>query len=42
MLIKTSELIGPALDWAVATCEGATEGYSNDGPFLWGGCLSLA
>jgi hypothetical protein len=23
--MKTSELIGPALDWAVATCEGYTE-----------------
>lgn len=25
MLIKTSDLIGPALDWAVAVCEGETE-----------------
>lgn len=25
MKIKTSELIGPALDWAVAKCEGDTE-----------------
>lgn len=25
MKIKTSELIGPALDWAVATCEGYTD-----------------
>lgn len=25
MKIKTSELIGPALDWAVAKCEGFTE-----------------
>lgn len=25
MKIKTSELIGPALDWAVAKCEGASE-----------------
>lgn len=24
MLVKTSELIGPALDWAVAKCEGYT------------------
>lgn len=25
MKIKTSELIGPALDWAVAKCEGCSE-----------------
>lgn len=25
MKIKTSELIGPALDWAVAKCEGMTD-----------------
>jgi len=28
MNIKTSDLIGPALDWAVAKCEG--ERYSHD------------
>jgi hypothetical protein len=27
MKIKTSELIGPALDWAVAKCEGSTANY---------------
>lgn len=27
MKIKTSELIGPALDWAVAKCEGAGTPY---------------
>lgn len=30
MKIKTSELVGTQLDWAVAKCEGATE-FSSDG-----------
>jgi hypothetical protein len=34
MKIKTSELTGSALDWAVAKCEGATEGWCNNAPFL--------
>jgi hypothetical protein len=29
--VKTSELIGPALDWAVAKCEGVEVEYINDG-----------
>ena len=33
--IKTAELIRPALDWAVAKCEGTTEVWRSDGPFLW-------
>lgn len=37
MKINASELIGPALDWAVAKCEGATEGYNSLGVFLWDG-----
>lgn len=35
--MKTHELIGPALDWAVAKCEGVTEKWRQDGPFLWDG-----
>lgn len=35
MRVKTSELSGDALDWAVAKCEGATTEWRNDGPFLW-------
>ena len=31
MKIKTSELTGPALDWAVAKCEGIPVTYHNDG-----------
>ena len=29
--MKTSELTGPALDWAVAKCEGVEVEYINDG-----------
>jgi hypothetical protein len=29
MLVKISELIGPALDWAVAKCEGALRNWPN-------------
>lgn len=36
--IKVSEAVGPALDWLVAKCEGATEEWRSDGPFLWRGC----
>lgn len=31
MKIKTSELTGPALDWAVAKCEGVEVEHINDG-----------
>lgn len=31
MKIKTSELTGPALDWAVAKCESVEVEYLNDG-----------
>lgn len=31
MLVKTSELTGAALDWAVAKCEGTDVEYINDG-----------
>ena len=34
--MKTNELTGAALDWAVAKCEGATDEWREDGPFLWG------
>jgi hypothetical protein len=37
MKIKTSELTGHALDWAVAKCEGVTDEWREDGPFLWNG-----
>lgn len=37
MKIKTNLLTGAALDWAVAMCEGATEEWRADGPFLWRG-----
>ena len=33
MKVKTSELTGPALDWAVATCEGTD--YFCDNPTTW-------
>lgn len=36
--MKTSELIGPALDWAVAKCEGGTD-FCFDG-ITWGFKLS--
>ena len=32
--MKTSELIGPALDWAVAKCERVEPGRSSGLPFL--------
>lgn len=35
--IKTSKLTGTALDWTVAKCEGATDEWRSDGPFLWDG-----
>ena len=35
--MKTSELSGIALDWAVAKCEGVTDEWREDGPFLWNG-----
>lgn len=35
MLIKTSTLIGPALDWAVAKCEGFTSEYEDDVGDFW-------
>lgn len=35
--MKTSELTGAALDWAVAQCEGVTDEWREDGPFLWNG-----
>ena len=37
MKMKTSELTGAALDWAVAKCEGVTDEWREDGPFLWHG-----
>lgn len=37
MKIKTQDLTGPALRWAVATCEGAVEQYREDGPYFWCG-----
>ena len=41
--MKTSELTGAALDWAVAKCEGATEEWRSDAPFLWHGvpCIRM-
>ena len=43
MKIKTSELQGSALDWAVAKCEGATEEWRSGAPFLWDGvpCIRM-
>lgn len=35
MKIKTVELTGVALDWAVAKCEGATNEWDSDKPFFW-------
>lgn len=35
MKIKTSELIGPALDWAVAKCEGRDMYFDQDGEGPW-------
>jgi hypothetical protein len=37
MKVKTQDLIGSALDWAVAKAEGATDSWREDGPFLWNG-----
>ena len=40
--MKTSELTGAALDWAVAKCEGATHEWDSDKPFFWhGACISI-
>ena len=41
--MKTSELKGIALDWAVAKCEGVKEDWCDDGPFLWDGvpCIRI-
>jgi len=35
--MKTNELTGAALDWAVAKCEGATDEWHTDKPFFWDG-----
>ena len=34
MKVKTEELIGPALDWAVAKCEGVINGDDLDTGFI--------
>ena len=41
--MKTSELLGAELDWAVAKCEGATDEWRSDGPFWWHGvpCIRI-
>jgi hypothetical protein len=41
--MKTSELTGQALDWAVAKCEGATDEWRSDAPFFWNGvpCIRI-
>lgn len=39
--MKTNQLTGHALDWAVAKCEGATEEWRNGAPFLWGGVACI-
>ena len=41
--MKTSELTGAALDWAVAKCEGATDAWRSGAPFLWDGvpCIRI-
>ena len=41
--MKTSELTGAALDWAVAKCEGAAEKWRSGAPFLWDGtpCIRM-
>ena len=51
MKLKTSELTGPALDWAVAKCKGVSwaswrkDGYSTDwhqgGPIIEWECIQL-
>ena len=35
MKVKTSDLIGPALDWAVAKCEKQTPSKTTGEPFLY-------
>lgn len=39
--MKTNELTGHALDWAVAKCEGATEEWRSGAPFLWRGVACI-
>jgi len=41
--MRANELTGAALDWAVAKCEGATEEWRRDAPFLWDGvpCIRM-
>jgi hypothetical protein len=39
--MRTSELLGAELDWAVAKCEGATEEWRSDAPFLWDGVACI-
>jgi hypothetical protein len=43
MKVKTDELNGPALNWAVALCEGATEEWRDSAPFFWTGspCIRI-
>ena len=41
MKIKTSELTGAALDWAVAKCEGATDEWHSYKPFFWHGVACI-
>lgn len=38
--MKTSDLIGPALDWAVAKCEGAYISKESDEPFWLDGIVA--
>ena len=44
MKIKTSDLTGTALDWAVAYIMGATDAWRSDAPFFWNGvpCVRVA
>jgi hypothetical protein len=39
-IVKTSDLIGPALDWAVAKCEGAYISKESDEPFWLEGIVA--
>ena len=41
MLVKVAELIGPALDWAVAKCEGRAENGVYSEPVLRNGQLHI-
>lgn len=41
MKIKTEELTGRALNYAVAITEGATEEWRSDGPFFWDGIACI-